>query len=157
MKSPELSYEKPTHCANCGTELNQSSQSKIIHNQQGVDEEVEVVTCPVCHYESIAGDKEVMPLITSREEFESKLRTIVQQASQGRVKLEEIIDTLREELEFTAQCSKPRSSFMVQIIDLGQENFGAMEAPNEVDYREKLIKHRFNVPYQKTDVEFLCN
>lgn len=144
MKSPVLTHQIPTFCDNCGTELTQANRSKIKRTVQGVEEEVEVYTCPVCYYQFSVDDIERKLKITSREEFEGKLRTIIQQANQGGVTLEEIIETLREELEFTAEWANPNCRFTVQIINLGNEDYMTVPTPHVVDYRDKLIKQRYH-------------
>ena len=82
----------------------------------------------------------------TRQEFESKLRQLIHQAENGGMSGQEIIETLRQELEFTAECVDPHFRYTVQVINLGHDDsMGGPDAKAE-DFREKWARNKFTKP-----------
>ncbi|MBN9391452.1 MAG: hypothetical protein J0I20_25700 [Chloroflexi bacterium] len=144
MNSKEQSIKRQLQCTNCGTEIKQLTPSKVKKPGEPVAEELEEITCPVCNYRFVAGVEETEAPLLSREDFENKLRQLIWAANQGGMKGRDIIESLRQELEFTVECAEPGFHYTVQIINLGQENSMKAPAPRVEDYRERLAKHNFN-------------
>jgi hypothetical protein len=93
-------------CANCGTPLDPPSTDDL------------GVTCPVCQFFCTLGTSLPEPMI-SLDTLGDQLSKLVAHARASGIPLDEIIHTLRDELEFTAELASGNRDLCVQIIDLG--------------------------------------
>lgn len=96
----------PLCCANCGTPLDPPGTDDL------------GVTCPVCQFFCTVGSSLPEPVI-SLDAFGNQLSKLVAHARASGIPLDEIIRTLRDELEFTAELASGDRDLCVQIIDLG--------------------------------------
>jgi hypothetical protein len=76
------------------------------------------VTCPVCQLFNALSDPLPPPAI-SLDMFGEQLSDLVAQARASEIPLDEIVHTLRDELEFAAELASGGRDLFVQIIDLG--------------------------------------
>lgn len=94
-------------CVNCGTALAPAPDETSVE-------------CPVCHF---INDVSAAPqsLMTNRTTLEHSLGDLIAQARAGGLTNEEIVETLRDELEFAAELTFAGRNMCVQIIDLGPQ------------------------------------
>jgi hypothetical protein len=76
------------------------------------------VTCPVCQLFNALGDAPSVTMI-DLDTFGARLSDLVAQARASEIPLDEIVHTLRDELEFAAELASGGRDLYVQIIDLG--------------------------------------
>ncbi|MBX0330940.1 hypothetical protein K2Z83_25100 [Oscillochloris sp. ZM17-4] len=93
-------------CANCGTPL-----AAPANDAPGV-------ICPVCELFNSLSDLSPESDLTL-EALESRLGDLIAQGRASGIPLDDIVHTLRDELEFTAELASRGRDLCVQIIDLG--------------------------------------
>lgn len=93
-------------CPNCGTLLDRPIEGVLGS------------ICPVCQYFNAFGAPIPDPGLTA-EAFEARLGDLVAQARASGIPLDDIVHTLRDELEFSAELASRGRDLYVQIIDLG--------------------------------------
>ncbi|NTW00963.1 MAG: hypothetical protein HGA19_06575 [Oscillochloris sp.] len=100
-------YDQPfLHCANCGTILEMPHEDTL------------GITCPVCQFFNPLTVSSMEPSLTL-ETFETMLGDLVTQARASEISLSDIVNVLRDELEFAAELANDGRDLYVQIMDLG--------------------------------------
>jgi len=95
-------------CVNCGMTLEMVSDAG-----QGT------MRCSVCEFPFDVETMDTQPLIVSVNDLEAQLDTLLAAARAGDISAEDILRTLRDELEFAAELAQPGRHLSVQILDLG--------------------------------------
>jgi phage FluMu protein Com len=111
-----MSDEPSIRCLNCGTKLAAPAQGATS------------VRCTVCGLLNNVG--EPLPAHSfTRDSFEYSLGDLIVQARASGLTDDEIIEALRDELEFAAELVHAGRQMYVQIIDLGPQEGQAAQAP----------------------------
>ena len=100
-------------CPNCGTEW--APQEPL--TTSGSDSDWGY-TCPVCQYHVSATPEAPQEALTGAE-LQARLAELLTLARTSGLSSEEIVNIMRDELEFEAELSTPGRRMLVQIIDLG--------------------------------------
>jgi hypothetical protein len=111
-----MSLQRPLTCVNCGTAL-----QPPVRGSTGIH-------CPVCHLLNDVGAT-AQPALLTRDALERGLSDLVAQARAGALSDEEILATLRDELEFAAELANADRYISVQIVDLGPREGQVAQQP----------------------------
>jgi LSD1 subclass zinc finger protein len=122
-----MSYELSIQCGNCGTTLQVPAAGAT------------TVQCPVCRFVNDVSSAAQPPMFT-RESLEHSLGALIEQARAGGLTSDEIVATLRDELEFAADLAHFGRHMCVQIIDLGPQEVQGARLP--VRDRSSLLRGR---------------
>ncbi len=101
-------------CSNCGSKFEASETSRVAIGKLGKE-----YVCPVCEFSPVFARNGLAPRPTELVDFEQSVRQILIRARAGGLANSEIIDVLKNELEFAAETGESGHSFLVQLIDLG--------------------------------------
>ncbi len=124
-------YEPNTEqiiCPNCGTKFNVDPTSEMESKEQ----QAAPLSCPVCHYDLMkTGTSESAALPKSSTDLETMVHDLLLHARSSGVKPADIVQVLRDELEFAVGLARTGRRYSVQIIDLGSDdqNMGVQPAP----------------------------
>lgn len=112
--------EHQLNCPNCGTKFNEAatatSSSRVATNW-----EVSTMICAVCHYDLTETATKELTQPQSSAELENLVHDLLLGARTSGVDPAEIVQVLRDELEFAAELAGTGRRFSVQVIDLGPE------------------------------------
>ncbi|HMQ30948.1 MAG TPA: hypothetical protein PKD53_09475 [Chloroflexaceae bacterium] len=111
-----MSSQQAIVCANCGTTMEPP--------QPGTTS----VRCRVCQLVNEIGAAP-QTLAFTRDSLEHSLGNLLAQARAGGLTSDEIVATLRDELEFAAELAHVGRQICVQIIDLGPSEGQTVQQP----------------------------
>lgn len=120
----EPSVTQPLSCPNCGTKFNQVANAS---SRAATNGQTQPMICKVCHFDLAGTVSKELAQPQSSAELENLVHDLLIGARTRGVNTAEIVQVLREELEFAAELAGTGRRFSVQIIDLGpEEQSGAM-------------------------------
>ncbi len=116
---PIVEYQ--LNCPNCGTKFNEAANATS-SSSVATNREISAIICAVCHYDlTEAATKELTQPPQSSAELENLVHDLLLGARTNGVDPAEIVQVLRDELEFAAELAGTGRRFSVQVIDLGSE------------------------------------
>lgn len=101
-------------CSNCGSKFEAAKSPRVEIGRLGKE-----YVCPVCEFSPVFARNGVAPGLTELVDFERAIRQMLIKAREGGLTNSEIIEVLKNELEFAAETGESGHSFLVQLIDLG--------------------------------------
>ena len=101
-------------CPNCGSKFEEAESPRVAIGNLGKE-----YVCPVCEFSPVFARKGLVPGPTELVDFEQSIRQLLIKARAGGLANNDIIEVLKNELEFAAETSETGHSFLVQLIDLG--------------------------------------
>ncbi len=114
-------------CPNCGTKFTEAATLEV-----GSKLNISHLSCPVCHFDLSEADTSEAALPQSSADLESQVHDLLLYARTSGVKPAEIVQVLRDELEFAVELDRTGRRFSVQIIDLGsdEQSWGTLPTPH---------------------------
>lgn len=117
-------------CPNCGSKFEAASSPRVSIGKLGIE-----YSCPICEYSSVFAQKGLVAGPTELIDFEQSIRQLLIKARDGGLANGDIIEVLKNELEFAAETGETGHAFLVQLIDLGSPE----NSSNPVPIPERVI------------------